>query len=158
MFHLGFKFIFGGDLKPSLLDERLSLEKKEKFWVIRENSGALVVYDHFFNISIPGNISNQLFDPSLGSQSLTTPSKTFGVPGATSSPILSPSLNSSIVQNTSLHSTALNLSQTVLEEDKDDGGKNLSEEDKGKLDTLIEKGGERYLERNPQDFVRFLFF
>ena len=147
MFHLGFKFIFGGDLKPSLLDESLSLEKKEKFWVIRDSSGALAVYNYFVNISIPGNISNQLFDPSLGNKSLTTPSKTFEAPGATSSPILSPSLNSSIVQNTSIHSTVLNLSQTILEDDTDDGGKNLSEEDQEKLDKLIEKGGERYFER-----------
>ena len=157
LFHLGFKLIFGGDLKPSLLDNGLSLEKKEKFWVIRKSSGALVVYDHFVNVSNPGSISNQLFDPSLGSESLTTPSKTWA-PGASSSPILSPSLNSSIVQNTSFHSTVLNLRQTVLEEDKDDGNKILSEEDKDKLDTLIEKGGERYLERNTQDLVRFLIF
>ena len=99
-----------------------------------------------------------MFDPSLGSQSLTTPSKTFGAPGATSSPILSPSLNSSIGQNASNQSTVLNLSQTILEEDKDDGGKNLSEEDQEKLDKLIEKGGERYLERESTGLCQIFIF
>ena len=149
MFHLGFDFYFGGDLKPSLLDESLSLEKKDKFWVIKDSTGALVLFYHLFNTSIPGNssssvTSNQLsFDSSLTSQ--TTPSETFGSTEIiTSSPVLSSSLNHSAVLNTSSNSTVLDISQDGLQNENDEDGKKLSKEDQEMLDTLIEKDGNRY--------------
>ena len=150
MFHLGFDFNFGGDLKPSLLDESLSLEKKDKFWVIKDSTGALVLFDHLFNTFIPGNsscsvISNQLssFDSSLTSQ--TSPSETFGATEIiTSSPVLSSSLNNSAVLYTSSNSTVLDNSQVGLENENDEDGKKLSKKDQDMLDKLIEKDGNRY--------------